>query len=147
MENKFKVYGLCAGHHDLPVSEYVFEDVPPEMIFNFTELNAIAEQFVTYHCNTRVTLGTGVSQNDNTDVFMWAGDPLHVIATGSTACTTALMWACARYGVELVLWHYNRDNGNYVPQHFNFYPRYTEVTWEDERQIAEMLAKGGETNE
>lgn len=145
MKKKCTVYGLCAGRHDLPVSEYVFQDVPD--VFDFETLNEIAEQFVTYHCNTHVTFGTGVAQADEMDVHMWAGDPLHVIATGLTACTTALMWACARYGVELVLWHYNRDNGNYVPQHFNFYPRYTEVTWRDERQIAEMLAKGGEAHE
>ena len=49
-----------------------------------------------------------------------AGDPLDVIVTGLTAATTALMWACACYGVPLTLWHFDRETGEYRSQRFYF---------------------------
>lgn len=110
--------GLCAGRHDLPVEKYIFTDVPD--VFDFASLNATAEQFILDNCNPHLTQGQGISQDDYNDVTVWTGDPLDVVVTGLTACTTAVMWACARYGIPLTLWHYDRESGNYVPQRFRF---------------------------
>lgn len=110
--------GLCAGRHDIPVEKYIFSDV--QNVLDFTALNATAEAFVKENCDVRITVGVGVSQIDYTDVECYKGNELHVVVTGLTQCTTAVMWACACYGVPLTLWHYNRDNGEYVPQRFGF---------------------------
>lgn len=111
-------YGLCAGRHPLPVEGYIFSEV--QNVLDFHTMNRIAEQFVVDHCNPHITTGCGPSQVDYTDVQVYTGDPLNVVVTGLTACTTAIMWACACYGVQLTLWHYDRETGDYVPQRFDF---------------------------
>lgn len=113
-----RIFGLCSGRHDLPVQGYVFGEVKD--IFDFAELNRIAERFVLEHCNPRRTWGTSPAQVDLTDVEKYVGDPVDVIVTGLTAATTALMWACACYGVPLTLWHFDRETGEYKPQRFYF---------------------------
>lgn len=110
--------GLCAGRHDLPVEKHIFSDI--QNVLDFPELNRIAEQFVLDNCNPHVTIGCGPSQTDYTDVECYKGNALDVVVTGLTQCTTAVMWACACYGIPLTLWHYNRDTGDYVSQRFNF---------------------------
>lgn len=112
--------GLCAGRHEIPgVEKYIFTNV--ENVLNFTELNRIAEKFVVENCHPDATFGVGgPAAFDHTDVLRYTGKPLDVVVTGLTPCTTAVMWACACYGVKLTLWHYNRETGDYVPQKFYF---------------------------
>jgi hypothetical protein len=111
--------GLCAGRHNIPVTRYIFNEVPDVM--DFKALNRIAEQFVLDNCNPHVTWGTGgPATTGYVDVECWTGDPLDVVVTGLTQCTTAVMWVCACYGIQLTLWHYNRDTGEYEPQKFYF---------------------------
>ena len=110
--------GLCAGRHDIPVTEYIFDQV--EDVLDFTSLQKQALEFVGKHCNLRNTWGTGVNQVDYSDVQINRGDHLDVVVTGLTACTTALMYACACNGVNLTLWHYDRATGDYAPQQFYF---------------------------
>lgn len=110
--------GLCAGRHPLPVQEYIYGEVLD--VLDFEALRDIADRFVQEHCNVRTTFGVGIAQTDYTDVEMLCGDELHVLVTGLTQCTAAVLWACACYGVTLTLWHYNRETGAYVPQQFKF---------------------------
>jgi hypothetical protein len=94
--------GLCAGRHNIPVEKYIFSEVSDVM--DFKALYDTADAFIHDNCNLR----------------NWVGDPLDVVVTGLTQCTTAVMYACACHGVCLTLWHYNRDTGDYVPQRFDF---------------------------
>lgn len=110
--------GLCAGRHDIPVTEYIFDKV--EDVTDFKTLSQQAFRFVQKSCNLRTTWGAGVNQTDYTDVQIVRGDHLDVVVTGLTACTTAVMYACACNGVNLTLWHYDRNTDGYVPQHFYF---------------------------
>lgn len=111
-----KTYGLCAGRHDMPVCEYIFEQV--ENVFDFASLEEICEKFVEEHCNVHWAVDTPI--NGMTDGTLLRGDELHVAVTGLTPCTAALMYVCATNGVPLVLWHYNRETEEYVPQCFDF---------------------------
>ena len=110
--------GLCAGRHNIPVEKYIFSEV--NNVLDFSTLNRTAEAFIKENCNIRLESGTGINQTTYVDVECYRGDALHVVVTGLTQCTTAVMYACAFYGVPLTLWHYNRDDGGYVPQRFNF---------------------------
>ena len=110
--------GLCAGRHDIPVEKYIFSEVND--VLDFATLNATAEAFIKANCSIRIECGVGINQIDYTDVECYKGNKLHVVVTGLTQCTTAVMYACASYGVPLTLWHYNCENGEYVPQKFNF---------------------------
>ena len=110
--------GLCAGRHNIPVEKHIFTDV--QNVLDFKTLNHIAAKFILDNCNPHTTVGQGVSQDDDNDVTVWTGDPLDVVVTGLTACTSAVMYACACYGINLTLWHYDRDSGEYVPQKFLF---------------------------
>ena len=110
--------GLCAGRHDIPVEKYIFTDVHD--VLDFSALNHTAELFVRENCDVRIEYGTGPAQVDGTDVACCKGNALDVVVTGLTTCTTAVMWACACYGIPLTLWHYDRENETYVPQRFCF---------------------------
>lgn len=111
------VYGLYHGSHPLPVKGYVFPRIDA---LDITKLNLYADMFVREHCNIRRTWGVGPAQVDRTYVEKYVGDPIDVLVTGPTTALTALMWACACYGVPLTLWHFDRETGDYTPQRFHF---------------------------
>lgn len=135
--SKIVIVGLCAGRHDIPVSNYIFDEVRD--VIDFNNLNKVAEKFVLDNCNTHIINGQGLSQEGYDDVPVWTGNPIHVVVTGLTACTTAVMWACACYGVDLTLWHFNRENGEYVPQRFNFGSNNNVATDEQIQHVKAML--------
>ena len=111
-----RVVGLCAGRHPLPVDEYIYGAI--EDVLNFAELLHIADKYVHDHCNPRNVIGIAINGWDDTKIAV--GEPLNVIVTGLTPCTTAVMYACACYGVDLPPWHYDRDAKEYKPQSFRF---------------------------
>ena len=116
--NAHVTYGLCRGRHEMPVCGYVFDGI--ENVLDFEAIKNVAIDFVESHCNLRHTWGCGINQVDYTDVELVCGDELHIAVTGLTACTSAIMYACASNGVPLVLWHYDRASGEYAPQYFDF---------------------------
>lgn len=113
-----RVVGLCAGRHPLPVDEYIYGEIND--VLNFAGLLHIADKYVFEHCSPRNVIGSAINANDLTDIKIVVGEPLNVIVTGLTPCTTAVMYACACYGVDLTLWHYDRDANDYKPQSFRF---------------------------
>ena len=113
-----RVVGLCAGRHQLPVDEYIYGEIND--VLNFAGLLHIADEYVFEHCSPRNVIGSAINANDLTDIKIVVGEPLNVIVTGLTPCTTAVMYACACYGVDLTLWHYDRDANDYKPQSFRF---------------------------
>lgn len=85
--------GLCAGRHDLPVTEYIFHNILDPM--DFEGMRRTAYEFVTNHCSEK---------------------ELIVYATGLTAALCAVVSMCQAYYVPLTVMHYDRDEGNYKPQ-------------------------------
>ena len=110
------VVGLCAGRHQLPVDEYIYSEI--ENVLDFARLLHIADKYVYEHCHPRNAIGSAINGWDDSTIIV--GEPLNVIVTGLTPCTTAVMYACASYGVNLTLWHYDRDAQDYKPQFFRF---------------------------
>ena len=89
--------GLCEGRHEMPgVDEYVFPsclevDFSIKGIMN---LNAMAYNRMAEYTGRQVGL----------------------YVTGFSCALAAVIAACIRLEIPLTLWHYNRDNGEYVPQ-------------------------------
>lgn len=115
MENNAKLtVGLIKGRHEMPVSGYIWDGpVDP------TDMSGIwrhAYSWIMAHCNIRKATGQAVNQDDYTDIGITVGDPLTVYVTGLTACTAAVIAACARNGVPLTLMHYNAADGSYIEQ-------------------------------
>lgn len=107
--------GLIKGRHSIPVSEYIWDEVPD--VLDYPGIARHAEQWITAHCRTRTGYGVRpINGNDSTDIECWSGDPLNVAVTGLTAATAALVGVCAIYGVPLTLWHYDREADVYRPQ-------------------------------
>lgn len=106
--------GLCAGRHEIPVDEYIFDSIP-----NPSDIEGIsrqAESWVYSKCGVHTAFSSAVNQVEDGDALCYVGSPLVVYVTGLTVACTAVIRACALYGVPLVLMHYNRDTGEYDQQ-------------------------------
>ena len=108
--------GLCASRHAMPVQEYIY----PESVEDPTDfewMDKIAEDFVLHHVGLTTVTRQALDQRWGEDVPCWAGErTLVVYVTGLTACTAAVIKACALNGVGLTLMHYDRESGEYLPQ-------------------------------
>ena len=86
------VYGLISGRHAMPVDEYVFDEI--ENMFSFFDLEVKA-----------------LSSIEKTS------DLLVLYVTGLTIATVSVLNVAKKLGYkEVVLKHYNRDNGLYESQ-------------------------------
>lgn len=85
--------GLCAGRHDLPVSDFIFSDgditfpINPPALFNTA---AIKLRDLNY------------------------GDKLVVYVTGLTPAVVAVIKYCSINGIKLTLKHFDRDSNSYI---------------------------------
>lgn len=86
------VYGLVSGRHVMPVDEYVFDEI--EDMFRFFDLEVKA-----------------ISSIEKTS------DLLVLYVTGLTVATISVINVAKKLGYkDVVLKHYNRDNGLYESQ-------------------------------
>lgn len=86
------VYGLISGRHAMPVEEYVFDEI--EYMFRFFDLEVKA-----------------LSSIEKTS------DLLVLYVTGLTVATISVINVAKKLGYkDVVLKHYNRDNGLYESQ-------------------------------
>lgn len=86
------IYGLISGRHAMPVSEYVFDEI--EDMFNFSRLEMVAFSRIVK-----------------------TSDTLMLYVTGLTVATVAVLNIAKKLGYkDVVLKHYNRDNGLYESQ-------------------------------
>lgn len=86
------VYGLVSGRHAMPVDEYVFDEI--EDMFRFFDLEVKA-----------------ISSIEKTS------DLLVLYVTGLTVATVSVLNVAKKLGYkDVVLKHYNRDNGLYEGQ-------------------------------
>lgn len=86
------VYGLISGRHEMPVEEYVFDEI--EDMFRFFDLEVKA-----------------LSSIEKTS------DLLVLYVTGLTVATISVINVAKKLGYkDVVLKHYNRDNGLYESQ-------------------------------
>ena len=84
--------GLCEGRHPIPVQEYVFPAVINPL--DVEGLQETADQFVKLHKD----------------------EEIHLYVTGLTIAAMAVVKACIKINASLILYHYDRDSGEYYPQ-------------------------------
>lgn len=110
------VVGLCAGRHDMPVGEFIFQmEVAPT---DFEGMQHTVDAFLDSRVGTHLShYGTRFNDNEMSDIEVVTGDrPLVVYVTGLTACVAAVIRGCVYRGIELTLMHYDRTTGDYLPQ-------------------------------
>ena len=108
------IVGLCAGRHELPVSEYIFNEIKDP-----SDINAIqnmAYEWVNSHCHIRTAYRESLNQAEQGDQLCYVGDHVILYVTGLTVALAAVIRACAENGVSLTLRHYNPKTDNYTDQ-------------------------------
>lgn len=108
--------GLIAGRHEIPaVTDYIFDSI--DNVFDFKAMHEHIINFLCKKVGIHKRYGSGINQNDYTDVEIFCGDKyLTVYVTGLTAATAELIKCCAMNGVRLTLMHWDIMTQTYVPQ-------------------------------
>ena len=92
MINPVYTYGVCRGRHEMPVDDYIFEEITEPMNF-IMGLYATAAKKIPQDA-TRVA----------------------IYVTGLTQATLAITAVCATRNIELWAYHYDKETGEYKPQ-------------------------------
>ena len=96
-----KKVGLVADRHDQPVTDYVFKQMDSALMFNYDELDNIANEWI----------------DDNIEfVDGCANASVALYPTGLQCALAAFMKACYQRKVNFVLMHYNAENKVYRKQ-------------------------------
>jgi hypothetical protein len=107
--------GLCAGRHDMPVDGYIFEDA-----VNPTDVIALEDKAIkrlkALFPFVEVSIGRMPNQADYTDVPVYIRGELDLYVTGLTTALVAVLNACRLLGVDVTLWHFDRDAEAYYSQ-------------------------------
>lgn len=107
--------GLIKGRHEMPVNEYIFDEI--EDVLDFNKMNETIYSFLENRVGISIVTSTGINQIDYSDVTCLKGNKkLIVYCTGLTAAVAQLIKLCMLNGISLSLMHYNRDNDDYVEQ-------------------------------
>ena len=97
--------GLCEGRHEIPqvTDGYIF---PSEV--NPTDINSLRRIAWNKLCTTYTNKGLDI------DVDM---PVLHLYVTGLTVALVEVINVCKKLDITLILYHYNRETGDYYTQH------------------------------
>lgn len=107
--------GLVRGRHELPTDTYIFDEI--EDVFDFDAMYDTAADFILQSVGVTKKAGRAINSASYTDGEVYRGDrELVVYVTGLTAALAAVISACAAWGVQLTLMHYDREMGDYRPQ-------------------------------
>lgn len=83
--------GAVAGRHEIPFVEgYLFDEIADVFDFEYMR-NVISKK---------------LENLDSVDLYV----------TGLTSVTAEVVAICAKNGIELTLWHFDKDSGEYRPQ-------------------------------
>lgn len=109
------VVGLVAGRHEMPVSEYIFDEIKD--VLDFSAMRSTISKFIVERVGVETSYGSGINQNDYTAVNCFHGKrDLVVYVTGLTAAVAELISMCALNGINLTLMHYDRESESYKAQ-------------------------------
>ena len=107
--------GLIKGRHEMPVSDYIFNEI--SNVLDFQGMRKHINNFINNNINIYSVYGCGINQIGYEDVEILTSDTkLVVYVTGLTAVTAELISVCATKGIKLTLMHYDRENNIYIPQ-------------------------------
>ena len=107
--------GLIKGRHEMPVDNYIFDEITD--VLDFDTMNKQIINFINNNINIYTAYGCGINQIGYEDVEVLTADTkLIVYVTGLTSVTAELIKVCALKGISLTLMHYDRESGDYLPQ-------------------------------
>lgn len=110
--------GLCAGRHELPVAEYIYDK--PVDPTDFAAMREQAHLFVRERVGYRICRNYAPNQRgvwcDAETQGRFGLGRLVLYVTGLSAALAAVIDACVYYGVPLTLMHYDRSADLYVAQ-------------------------------
>lgn len=95
------VCGLVNGRHEMPVSLFIFDNISNEDMFNYNLQEEICKKFITDH----IEFKDGVSMST-----------MIVYTTGLQCALATLIKVTHKMQVNLIINHYNSDNGKYISQ-------------------------------
>ena len=96
--------GLCEGRHEIPqvTDGYIF---PSEV--NPTDIDGLRRTACNKLCTTYTNKGLHIDE----DMPI-----LHLYVTGLTVALVEVINVCKKLDITLILYHYNRETGDYYPQ-------------------------------
>ena len=104
---------LCAGRHEIEVKDgYIFETIKDVTNIKALEQKAFAMLWGAAYRNKYTT----PSEEDGDQLYIADGVSLDLYVTGLTVALIAVLNVCREEGIDVTLWHYNRDSGKYYPQ-------------------------------
>ena len=107
--------GLIKGRHEMPVNNYIFDEI--NNVLDFDNMGKQIINFINNNIKVYSVYGCGINQIGYEDVEVLTSDTrLIVYVTGLTSVTAELIKVCALKGISLTLMHYDRDTGDYLPQ-------------------------------
>lgn len=110
------VVGLIKGRHELPVTEYIFDE-SIENVHDYKGITGHICNFVLDAVGISIRTGQALNQQSYDDIECFTGDKaLVVYVTGLTPVTAALIKVCALNGIQLTLMNYDSSTGEYREQ-------------------------------
>lgn len=107
--------GLIKGRHEIPVEEYIFDEI--EDVFDFAVMEKKIKSFLLEKVGIETHYGCCINQADDVCVeYFESEEELVVYVTGLTAVTAELIRVCMLNGVRLTLMHYDRNTNSYREQ-------------------------------
>lgn len=87
------VFGLCAGRHEMPCTEFIFQEVKDPFDFNLLN-KTIEEKLKNINSNEKIT----------------------IYVTGLTVLLTSVLEYCFKNNIKVELKHFNIATQEYVSQ-------------------------------
>lgn len=109
--------GLISGRHEMPadIEGFVYETVQdPTDVKALTDF--ASERLIKLFPDVEVGLTYLPNQADYTDIVICKRGHLDLYVTGLTVALVAVLNACRCLGIQVTLYHYNRDTGTYFSQ-------------------------------
>ena len=130
--------GLVRGRHEMPVTNYVWDEIPDVLDFSGMEYHAM--RFIGHLADEAILAGKDEEVKVYGSGFAFprcriGAEPveLNLYVTGLTAATVAVVNAAIRFNrdslstlssqsISLTLYHFDRESGKYRPQYCSIMP-------------------------
>lgn len=103
--NRIVKVGLVKDRHPMPCNQFIFENIDPENMFDYNQLDSIISQFILDKIGIRTVNNINYADHD-----------LCVYVTGLQCALASLIKMCSVYNVSLTLMHWNKDTDLYESQ-------------------------------
>lgn len=115
MNKEFK-FGLIEGRHDMPVEDYLLDEV--ENVLDFKEIrHKLRKKLSEVPFEFEASIREVPCSLEGDATCKVSKNILKVYVTGLTAAVAELISVCTEEGIPLTLMHYDREKKSYVPQY------------------------------